>query len=82
MMGEPDHKVPEKPWLNWGISEEEFKHYMKAKKERDKRVPKVGTIAPDFEAERLTEHGKRTSEMFQFSSTRGRPVGLVLASYT
>jgi hypothetical protein len=81
-MGEADHNVSPKPWLNWGISEEEFRQYMDAKAERDKRVPKVGTIAPDFEAEKLSPEGKRTGEMFQLSSARGRPIGLVLGSYT
>ena len=35
--------------LDFGISQEEFAEYLTYKKERDRAVPKVGTVAPDFE---------------------------------
>ena len=81
-MAERDNKVPAQPWLNWGISKEEFDTYMIAKAEWDKGAPEIGSEAPDFEAERLDARGRRTGEMFTLSSTRGRPVALVMGSYT
>lgn len=50
--------------------------------ERERHAPKVGEMAPDFEIERLSADGKQTGEMFRLSGTRGRPVALILGSYT
>ena len=72
----------DQPLVDWGISQEEFDAYKEAKAEWDKGTPAVGAEAPDFEAERLDARGRRTGEMFQLSSTRGRPVALVMGSYT
>ncbi len=81
-MATSEHNVSAKPWLHWGISKGEFDLYMEKKMARDAQTPKVDDAAPDFEAERLSADGKRTGKMFQFSSTRGRPVALVMGSYT
>lgn len=81
-MSEPDNKVPAQPWVNWGISKEEFDNYIASKQARDAKTPPVGSKAPDFEAERLDAKGKRTGEMFKLSSTKGRPLALVMGSYT
>jgi len=81
-MAELDNKVPARPWVNWGISKEEFDSYAAAKAEWDKGTPAVGSEAPDFEVERLDAKGRRTGEMFRLSSTRGKPVALVMGSYT
>ena len=70
------------PWIAFGISEQEFDEFEKSNMERDKRVPKIGSLAPDFEAERLTSDGGRTGEMLRPSSIRARPIGLVMGSYT
>ena len=81
-MTETSDKVPAQPWVNWGISKEEFDTYSAAKAEREKRTPAVGSEAPYFEAEHLDAKGKRTGEVFKLSSTRGRPVALLMGSYT
>jgi hypothetical protein len=81
-MAERDNKVAAQPWVGWGISKEEFDTYMAAKAEWDAGTPAVGSVAPDFKVQRLDTTGKRTGEMFQLSSTRGRPVALLMGSYT
>ena len=68
--------------LDFGISQEEFAEYLTYKKERDKAVPKVGTEAPDFEVEMLTSDGARTGETFRLSSSKGKPMALLMGSYT
>jgi len=81
-MSDRDNKVPAQPWKNWGISKEEFDTYKAAKAEWDKGTPDVGADAPDFEVERLDKNGRRTGEMFRLYSTKGRPVALLMGSYT
>ena len=72
----------ERYWEKWHISKDQYDQYIVAKKNRDKNVPEIGTIAPDFTIEKLDRAGRRTGEMFQLSSTRGKPVALVFGSYT
>lgn len=50
--------------------------------EEDKRSPQVGEEASDFELECLSSIGKRTGKYLKLSSLRGKPVGLILGSYT
>ena len=64
------------------ISREDYMAMRAARIEREKSAPRVGEPAPDFEIERLDEDGKRSGRMFRLSSTRGRPVALILGSYT
>ncbi|MDP6390921.1 MAG: hypothetical protein QF654_13580 [Alphaproteobacteria bacterium] len=64
------------------ISREDYIAMRAARIEREKSAPRVGEPAPDFEIEQLTEDGKRSGGTFRLSSTRGRPVALILGSYT
>lgn len=61
----------------WGLAK-----YLVGKKEWESGAPKAGAEAPDFEVEKLTPNGDRTGEMFQLSSVRGKPIALVMGSYT
>ena len=81
-MADRDNKVSAQPWVQWGISKQEYDTYAAAKRAWDESTPAVGSMAPDFEVERLDDKGKRTGDMFQLSSTRGRPVALLMGSYT
>lgn len=72
----------ERHWEMWHISKDEYDRYIEAKNNRDKLVPKNGTIAPDFNIEKLDQAGRRTGEMFHLSTTRGKPVAMVFGSYT
>lgn len=74
--------IPPELWKQMNISKEDFLKLREQMVEREKRTPAVGTEAPDFEIERLSEKGKRTGETLRLSSRRGRPVGLVFGSYT
>ena len=74
--------LPEHLFEKMGLSRDEFKDVQARMKERDEHTPAIGTLAPDFEIERLSPDGKRTGETFTLSSTRGRPVALVFGSYT
>ncbi len=62
---------------DWGLAE-----YLVGKKEWESGAPKAGMEAPDFEVEKLTAGGDRTGEFFQLSSVRGKPIALVMGSYT
>ena len=72
----------ERWWEKWHIGKDEYDRYIEAKRRRDKCVPKIGAIAPDFEVERLDPQGRRTGEAFRLSSMRGQPVAIVFGSYT
>ena len=72
----------ERWWEKWHISKDEYDRYIEAKRRRDERVPRVSTVAPEFEVERLDPRGRRTGGMFRLSSTRGKPVAIVFGSYT
>ena len=64
------------------ISRKDYMAMRAARIEREKSAPRIGEPAPDFEIERLDADGKRGGRMFRLSSTRGRPVALILGSYT
>ncbi len=73
--------------LNRGQAEMNFTNIEMAKYLADKfkwgrGAPKVGDEAPDFEVERLTPQGERTGQTFRLSSARGKPIALVMGSYT
>jgi len=74
--------IPEALWKQMNISKEDFAKIREQMIEREKRVPAVGTAAPDFEIERLSPKGERTGKTLRLSSLRGRPVGLIFGSYT
>jgi hypothetical protein len=69
-----------------GVTREEYEarrdKHRKYGLELSERAPDVGTMAPDFEVERLSASGARTDQTFRLSSVRGEPVALVFGSYT
>jgi predicted ATPase len=72
-----------KVWLDISdMTEQEFDAMMAGQKERQVRVPKVGTEAPDFRIERLTRDKKRTGDYVRLSALRGKPVALLFGSFT
>ncbi len=72
-----------KVWLEISdMTEDAFDAMMAANDERQSRVPRVGTPAPEFEIERLDRDRKRTGERVRLSALEGRPVALVFGSYT
>ena len=75
-------QIPDPIFEKMGITREGFRVIRDDMRARDARTPAVGSKAPDFRIERLSEQGKRTGEMFELSSRRGRPVALVFGSYT
>ncbi len=75
-------ELPPEGWDWMGITEQDFKIHQAKMIEREKRVPRVGRPAPDFEIERLTATGARTAETFRLSSMLGHKVALVFGSYT
>ena len=64
------------------ISPEDYIKVKELANEREKSVPRVGDVAPDFELEQLTADGKRTDQRVRLSSLRGKPVLLYFGSYT
>ena len=75
-------ELPPEGWEWMGITEQDFKVHQARMIEREKAVPQVGTMAPDFEIERLDADGARGGEMFRPSSMLGHTVALVFGSYT
>lgn len=75
-------QIPEPMFEKLGTTREAFRQIHDEMRARDARTPAVGSPAPEFQVERLSPDGKRTGRMFSLSSTRGRPVALVLGSYT
>lgn len=80
-MIDPD-KIPPALWKEMNISRERFDEIQKMQAAREQGAPPVGSVAPDFELERLDARGKRTDRVLRLSSLRGRPVALVFGSYT
>jgi hypothetical protein len=80
-MLDPD-RVPDHVWKQLNITKERFLEIRAAMAEREKRVPAVGSVAPDFELERLSPRGERIGRRERLSDYRGRPVALVFGSYT
>ena len=75
-------QIPAPMFEKLGTTREAFRQIRDEMRARDARTPAVGSPAPEFQVERLSPDGKRTGRMFSLSSTRGRPVALVLGSYT
>lgn len=75
-------ELPPEGWEWMGITEQDFKIHQTKMIEREKAVPQVGTKAPEFEIERLSDHGGRTGETIRLSSMLGQTVALVFGSYT
>ena len=75
-------EIPDAMFEKMGITREAFGEIRTMMAARDAKTPAVGTLAPDFEIERLSAEGQRTGETFRLSQNRGRPVALVFGSYT
>lgn len=74
-------------FLRLGMEQMDFDHrgmaeYLIDKKEWERGAPKAGEMAPDFEVEMLTPDGDRTGQMFRLSEARGKPLAMVMGSYT
>ncbi len=71
-------------WLETrGKTRDQLRSFIENRVIRDReKSPKVGDDAPDFELEKLDDHGKRTGEMMRLSSNFGTPIGLIFGSYT
>ena len=70
-------------WLEISdITEAEFDAHMEGEKAREATVPPVGSIAPDFVADRLDRNRKRTGEQMRLSDLRGKPVAFAFGSFT
>ena len=83
MASQPDFEsLPPEVFVKMGTTKAAMADRMALMNERDAKTPPVGSVAPDFEIERLSPNGTRTGETFKLSSTRGRPVALVFGSYT
>ena len=81
--GKPDfEKMTPEQFEKFGITKEELIKITQFAKEREKRVPPIGSMAPDFEINYLSTKGKLTEERVKLSALRGRPVALIFGSYT
>ncbi len=80
-MPDPE-EIPPELWKRLNITKERFLEIRAMMEEREKSTPAVGSPAPDFELERLSPEGERTSETLGLSEYRGRPLALVFGSYT
>ncbi len=70
-------------WLEISdITEAEFDAHMEAQKARETTVPTVGSMAPDFVADRLDRNRKRTGERARLSDYRRKPVAIAFGSFT
>lgn len=77
----PD-EIAEERWSQLMMSPDEYAAMVKERAERDALAPKVGELAPDFTAHRLSASGTMTGQTFRLSQALGRPIGLIFGSYT
>ncbi len=64
------------------ISREELEAHIEHEKDREAKVPVVGSIAPDFIADVLGANRRRTGKSIRLSNLRGKPVAIAFGSYT
>ena len=70
-------------WLEISdITEAQFDAHMEEQKAREAAVPRVGSVAPDFVADRLDRDRQRTGEQVRLSAYRGKPVAIAFGSFT
>jgi hypothetical protein len=70
-------------WLDISmIDEAEFDAKWKFQSERQAKVPKVGTRAPDFKLSLLNNDLKISDESVSLKMMRGKTVALLFCSYT
>lgn len=65
-----------------GMTRDGYRKRWAEREALDKTSPQIGEQAPDFELERLGPDGRRSGEMLSLSALRGKPVGLILGSFT
>ena len=82
VLPKPMEHLTDEEWEDIGYTRAEFEIRWRARLERDRFSPEIGSPAPDFILEVLTSEGKRSGEKFRLSSLFGRPIGLVFGSYT
>ena len=82
VLPKPMQHLTDEEWEDAGFTRTQFEDRWRARLERDRFSPETGSPAPDFVLEVLTSEGKRSGELFQLSSLFGKPVGLVVRSYT
>jgi hypothetical protein len=78
---DPD-EIPPDLWKQMNITREAFAEVTAMMAEREKAVPRVGDVAPDFALRRLGPGRKPTEGRVRLSELQGRPVALVFGSYT
>ena len=70
-------------WLEISdITEAQFDAHMAEQKAREATVPRPGSMAPDFVADRLDRNRRRTGERVRLSDYRGKPVAIAFGSFT
>ena len=70
-------------WLEISdITEAQCDAHMAEQKAREAAVPRVGSMAPDFVADRLDRNRRRTGERVRLSDYRGKPVAIAFGSFT
>ena len=70
-------------WLEISdIGEARFDAHMAEQEAREATVPRVGSMAPDFVADRLDRSRRRTGERVRLSDYRGKPVAIAFGSFT
>ena len=82
VLPKPMEHLTDEEWADAGFTRTQFEDRWRARLERDRFSPVIGSPAPDFTVEVLTSEGNRSGELFQLSSLSGKPVGLVFGSYT
>ncbi len=75
-------KVSEEQLKTMNVTKGQLYQRNREKDGLNKTAPPVLSMAPDFEAERLSPVGERTGNFVRISSLRGAPVGLLFGSYT
>jgi hypothetical protein len=75
-------QIPPEMWKQMNISRERFLEIQAQMEEREKAAPAVGSVAPDFELEELSNRGERSGKRERLSDYRGQPVALAFGSYT
>ena len=74
--------IPTERWAKMMMTPEAYVAMRTERLARETHAPRIGDLAPEFAAERLTPVGKPTGEAMALASLRGKPVGLVFGSYT
>ena len=76
--------MPDEEFQNMtGVDKSTFYAHLQHKSEREQRcIAELNRPAPDFTARKLDKEGDLTNESIQLSALLGRPVAIILGSYT